>query len=140
MQRQALFLSSLFALTVASGAAAATGMKVKPGLWEFTAASTLPGSNTTAATNSECFKESSIDPAVFLENAPDCNIDNLKTSTSTMSWQMQCDGPHGQMTGDAEFHSSGETAHGKMAMNLDFGGNAMSFTTNWQGRWVGPCE
>ncbi len=139
MKRPARLLCAALGLTLTTGAGAA-GMKIKPGLWEFSSNSMTPGpAGTTSTTNQECISDSTLDPHKLMDQSQGCAISDVKAGGSKMTWHVECSSPAGQMAGDAEFRSSGDTAEGSMSMNISFGGNTMSFTTNWQGKRLGPC-
>ncbi len=139
MARAGMILGAAIALMATQ--ATAGGMKVEPGAWEFQSTSTTPMAATPQSEiTRECVKEDEISPEIFMEDASGCTLTDSKSNASMMKWKMTCPNPGGEMTGEAEFSSTGETIRGSMKMAMTINGQPMNFEMEWKGRRIGPCE
>ena len=123
--------------------ARAAGMQVESGQWEMTSTTTNPMTGQPQSfTAKECI-EGSVDPEGFMRNTSGCEVTDVESSASSMSWTMKCSAPGGggDMTGRAQVRASngGKTVSGTMNMSANFGGQTMEFASKWAGHWVGPC-
>ena len=122
-------------------AAADEAFLVEPGKWAFK--STTQGSMNPehkTQTSTECITDSEITPEQFTQGMPDCTLSDVVVAAANMSWTMICQGPGGQMQGNAEFTSTGSAVEGTMNMTMQFGGQSMQIQNTWQGTRTGPCD
>jgi hypothetical protein len=53
---------------------------------------------------------------------------------------MACAAPGGQMQGEGDYRSTGDTVEGTMTMALDASGVSMKMDTTYSGKRVGDCD
>ncbi len=138
----ALVLFALLAVSLLTGGPShAGGMSVENGEWEMTSTTTHPMTGQPQSfTSTECIK-GDVDPDAFSKNASGCQVSDIQSSSSSLSWTMRCGAPGGQMEGRAEVNASegGKKIAGSMTMTTSFGGQTTEISSQWAGRWVGPC-
>lgn len=140
MPKPTLFVAAA-ALSVLPSVAWSDGLKVEPGLWEFT--TTTPGaagSPPGASTSTECIRDDDMTPQKFTSKMKGCQISEPKADASSMSWKMNCPSPHGSMTGTGSFTSTGTTVAGSLDMTMDVGGQKFPMGSKWTGRRTGECK
>lgn len=141
--RGVLFVVALSAQGLCAAAVgAAEGMEVEPGQWEMTSTTSNPATGEPQSmTVTECIEGGSLHTGSFLRDAAGCEISDIQTSTTSMRWKMRCTAAGGQMNGQAQVRSThgGKKVAGTLKMTTRFGGQAMELSSEWAGRWVGPC-
>ena len=120
----------------------AEGVPMTPGKWEMTMTmemSMLPAPQ--VKTHTECIEESELDPDTFKmdANSP-CDLSDVEIDGNTMRWSISCPGPAGDMKGDWEFTSEGDSVTGTGAMRGDMGGIALEMNMTWEGTRLGDCD
>ena len=124
-----------------AGSASAEGMKIEPGKWEFERTARTPMSpEPKVETTTSCVAESEMTPQSFMKDARGCAVSDAETSSETMKWNVTCAAPHGKMTGQARFSSTGKSMKGQMEMTMKMGGQSMKFAQSWKGKRVGDCD
>jgi hypothetical protein len=133
-------ISLLLGLLLAATMAAADGVRMEPGRWEFRSTAQMPmGMQPRSMVTTECVTEAEIDPRRYMKHAAGCNLTDLEGNERSMTWNVSCPGPQGQMTGHGELHSSGASVNGKMTMSMTHQGQAMEMAVTWEGKRLGPC-
>jgi len=125
-----------------AGNLAADGIPVSPGKWEMTSTMTMtmmPQPQTNTMT--ECIKDDHIDPESFnMDEETPCSIKDMTVDGDTLSWAISCPTAAGQMDGQWEMTSQGDTLSGHGSMSAEFGGQKMGFDMTWEGKRIGDCE
>jgi hypothetical protein len=131
-----------FTMLFIAGNVAAEGIPVKPGKWEMTSTMTMsmmPQPQTNTVT--ECIKDDHIDPDSFnMDEENPCSIGDVNVDGNTLSWSISCPNAAGQMDGQWEMTSNGDSLSGSGTMSAEFGGQKMGFDMTWDGKRVGDCE
>jgi hypothetical protein len=133
-----LILTALFCLLFTTTATADTDMK--EGLWEITTKIEMEGMPMTMApiTNTQCLTKDMLVPKSD-QPGQECKITNQKITGNTISYDMECSGPGGNMKAHGEATYNGDTMTGKMEMNIPGQGD-MKMTMKMTGKRIGPCE
>ena len=147
------YLTTATAATLAvllSGAASAQSLGVKPGKWEtqttFTGKVTaqgmsfnLPG-QTTTTTNCITEEDASFKPEDMAGDT--CTPSNVKSTDSSISFDITCDQEGSTLTGTMEATASddGKSVTGVMTMNGSYQGGSMAMTGNYSGERLGACS
>ena len=120
----------------------AAEMKVKPGKWEFVSTTNMAMMGAPRShTNTQCLNESGVSPKTLMKDmAQGCQLLDSNTSKSSMSWKVQCQQEGGEMTGEGQVSSTGDTLQGGMNMKMSFNGQAMDMSVEWTGKHVGACD
>lgn len=140
--RHYLIISFSFALLAMSVDSIAGEMKVKPGKWEFVSTTTMAmmGAPRTHTTN-QCLKEAKVSPETLMKDmAQGCELLDSKASSNEMSWKVKCMQEGGEMTGQGNVTSDGDTVKGGMEMQMSFNGQAMDMQVEWSGKHIGRCN
>lgn len=140
--RDAIFWVVTLVLLLGAGSLGATEMKVKPGKWEFVSTTTMAMMGAPRShTNTQCLSESGVSPNTLMKDmAQGCELLDANTSKSAMSWKVRCQQEGGEMTGEGQVSSTGETLQGGMNMKMSFNGQAMDMSVEWAGKHVGACD
>ena len=131
-----LFMGSLLAPI-----SLADDLKIKPGRWETTTTtivSIMPQPRT--STRTECLDGDSVDPSKWLADQGDgCEIENVSTTATTMSFDLSCTTPQGTAKGKGTYRVDGDTMSGEFDMTMQ---GQMSITINNKiaSRWLGECD
>ena len=120
----------------------AAEMKVKPGKWEFVSTTNMAMMGAPRShTNTQCLSESGVSPKTLMKDmAQGCQLLDSNTSKSAMSWTVKCQQEGGEMTGEGQVSSTGDTLQGGMNMKMSFNGQAMDMSVEWTGKHVGACD
>ena len=140
--RHYLIIAISFALLTLAVNSTAGEMKVKPGKWEFVSTTTMAmmGAPRTH-TNNQCLKEATVTPETLMEDmAQGCELLDSKASSNSMSWKVKCMQEGGEMTGQGNVTSNGDTVKGGMEMKMSFNGQAMDMQVEWSGNHIGSCD
>ncbi|MBT8075759.1 MAG: DUF3617 domain-containing protein [Gammaproteobacteria bacterium] len=125
-----------------AGNAAADGIPVKPGKWEMTSTMTMtmmPQPQTNTVT--ECIKTDHIDPESFnMDEENPCSIEDVSIDGDTLAWSIVCPTPAGQMDGQWEMTSNGDSLSGRGTMSAEISGQKMGFDMTWSGKRIGDCD
>ena len=119
----------------------AEGLKIKPGKWEFISTTTMVGMGAPRQhTNTECLKDAELRPEKMMKDMNQgCQLSDTKTSSSNASWKVTCDNQGGQMVGEGQVASKGDTLTGGMDMSMSVNGQSMNMKIDWVGKHVGDC-
>ena len=141
MRRNAFSLAVLIALFI-TGNTNAAEMKVKPGKWEFVSTTTMAMMGAPRShTNTQCLNETGVSPKTLMKDmAQGCELLDSNTSKDSMNWMVRCQQEGGEMTGEGQVSSTGDTLKGGMNMKMSFNGQAMDMSVEWSGRYVGACQ
>lgn len=147
MQRTLAGGALAFMVLIAAGSAPI----IQPGKWEArveTLDINMPGAppqmlaalKGRASTVTTCVtaEQASRDPATVLHSAKNCRFLNHQFGGGTISSNLVCTGPTGQMnvTSSGTYTRTSYSVTGKAVMT---GKRAMTMTTRTSGRWLGPC-
>ena len=120
----------------------AEGVPMTPGKWEMTMTmemSMLPAPQ--VKTTTKCIEESELDPENFkMDESSICDLADVEIDGKTMRWSISCPAPAGNLTGNWEFTSNGDSVVGTGSMSADMGGMAMEMNMNWEGKRLGDCD
>ena len=139
--RSAAVATALAAFALAASAQTG-GMNVEVGEWEMTSTTKNPVTGEPQSFSAkECVDQGQLGAESFLENSQGCTVSDVQTSASSMRWNMSCSTQGGTMTGRGKIQSSagGKKVSGTMDMTASFGGQTMEISSEWSGRWLGPC-
>ena len=131
----------------ASAAHAAVAPNMKPGLWEVTVKMEMPGMPQAmpAQTTQRCITAKDIEdprkvgPGADPRTASQCEVSNYRTQGNTASWEMACKGPE-QMKGSGSMTYEGDRYSGVNRMTMNRGGQVMTMTMSYAGRYLGECR
>jgi hypothetical protein len=129
-------------LATALPASAGDGLRLETGEWEFTSKVNMPvGPAHPPQVRRECITEPEVTPDQFnAQNVSGCTFSDVKSSSSELSWTMQCPSPDGKVTGKGRVTSTGKTLAGRIAMTVAVEGQTMQMDVDWKGRHLGPCR
>jgi hypothetical protein len=129
-------------LLISSAGALADGVPMTPGKWEMKTTmemSMFPAPQ--VRTFTECIEETELKPENFnMEEDSPCDMADIEIDGNTVRWSISCPGAMGNMTGNWEFTSAGDSVIGTGSMSADMGGMAMEMKMNWEGERLGDCE
>jgi len=131
---------SLLALPLMAGAASA---RLEPGLWETTAKTEMVGMpfSPPPQTHRSCLtKQQSEHPWRQLQANKNehCKFTHVKVDERSASWEMECDGQGGHMTGKGETtFADPKHMHGTMHMHMRAHGQDVTMKIETQAHWVG---
>ena len=145
MKHQLIYLnavSALFTSLLIMSNVNAAEMKVKPGQWEFVSTTTMAMMGAPRShTSTQCLNESGVSPKTLMKDmAQGCELLDSDTSSNSMSWKVRCQQEGGEMTGEGQVSSTGDTLKGGMNMKMSFNGQAMDMSVEWSGRHIGACQ
>lgn len=125
-------------LVALAGSAAAAGMK--PGLWEITTTTEMPGMPFTPPpmTVTHCYTPEDVkdQQSVVPKQEGDCRITDLRSTGSRVTWKMVCSGKQ-QGKGSGEITFSGSTAYqGKMKFTTE----GMTMNSSYKAKRLGECQ
>lgn len=138
---QRMFTSGL--LLVAATAANVTlaeEFRVPPGMWEITSSSTMslmPQAQT--RTQRECINAEDSDPVRLMAKQPGCELLERQIEKQTLRWRMRCSMEEGEATAAGEFILDGDSARGKMVMEMSMQNMPVTMEMQWRGRRIGDC-
>ena len=119
----------------------AEGIKITPGKWQIQITSTMPMMQQPMVKNlEECITGKEMSPEELMKDSGECQISDIKSSSTHLSWKMQCNSHGGKLTGVSNFDSTGDTMKGSMDMAMNFNGQQMKMHNSWAGKRVGTCN
>jgi hypothetical protein len=135
-------LSSAIAFAAAAPAAAATsGVRVEPGVWEFSASLPDPSSGQIRRfTHRECVRERLVTAERVQKRITECRLSNARFQETSAKWSMRCDTPAGPIAGGGSLRSSGTRIAGTLDLSYAIGGFEIPFSSPIEGRRVGTCR
>ena len=122
-----------------SEAIANSTLPIKPGLWETTMTQTNSFSGTTTSTETECVKETSVNPQDFMKELQGCEINQSLVSGKTMTVNMSCSIQGMKASLDGKIISDGDHGEGDMTMSMEMPGMKMQMDMKWQAKRLGDC-
>ena len=134
-------------LAAVPAAHAAAGPDMKPGLWEVTVKMDVPGmpqgmqTQTTqrCVTAKDLGDPRKVGPGSDPRTASQCEVSNHRMQGNTATWEMACKGPE-QMKGTGSMTYEGDRYSGVNRMTMNQGGQVMTMTMNYAGRYLGECK
>ena len=57
-----------------------------------------------------------------------------------MKWKVSCASEGGEMLGEGNVTSKGDTLSGGMKMSMSFNGQSMDMQVDWLGKHIGSCH
>lgn len=126
------------AVCCSAGMAADTAeVNMNPGLWEWTTEMNIPNmpQQVPPTTNRRCLTKVDLVPAQR-QPGQECDIKELKTTDSSVTWAMTCTSPQGPVASTGQMFYNGDTAHGEVRVNAE----GMLMTSKMSGKRLGPCE
>ncbi|MES9843558.1 MAG: DUF3617 family protein [Candidatus Sedimenticola sp. PURPLELP] len=127
----------LIALVFLAGCSQASEVNMNPGLWEWSSEIEMPGMpmKMPPTVYQQCLTSEDLVPKEGGQNQ-DCEISEMEASGDTVSWNMICNSPAGQVTSVGKMTYSGDSAKGEVSVKTA-GMNMLSRTS---GRRVGDCK
>ena len=122
-------------------AIAEEGVPIEPGEWEMTAtttSATLEQPNTQSTT--KCIELSSISPLDLTPSRGECNISESSKTGDTINWKVGCKLDVGTMEGVGTFTTYGDTADGKMNLDMHVQNDKFTMQVKWEARRLGDCQ
>lgn len=140
---QRMKATTLFAvMTMAVATAAQAAPNVRPGLWETTVTSNIPGMPMAPPpmTHQSCITKDDLVPRD--KKTPDqCSRMDHKIEGDTVTWSVECEQNGMKTVGTGHITYVGDTFTGTIEMNMQGGpGGAMKMTQQMQGRRIGDCK
>lgn len=157
MRRQLALTALLLAAAMwQETAAAQTAQGIKPGRWEFTSQMQMPGGapqlppgtqlppgvQMPAGGGMSASHTSCIDPerAVPTDPRPECKIDRMQRSGTTVNWSTTCTTAQGAVRSTGVAQYSGDTMQATLETAIpQVGGRTMTTTQRISGRYLGAC-
>lgn len=137
---EALVVVAVLAM-LPQAAAAAGGIAVEPGVWEFS--SSLPDPSTgemRSFTHRTCVRDRVITPERVMERMKECRIWNARFQGPTARWNMKCQTPAGPISGGGSLKSSGTAVAGTLDMSYAIGSFEIPLSSPFRGHRVGACR
>lgn len=137
MKRVVPFAAGLVFSTIAVAA-----VDMKPGLWEISVSTEMPGMPPMPPTKFQhCYQAGDMkDPRkVIPEKDPSCKVSDVKESGHTVRWKVACSG-HMPYTASGTLTYSGESYSGTSTMTMNHGGKSMDMPQKMSGRRIGDCK
>ncbi|ABW68099.1 DUF3617 domain-containing protein [Desulfosudis oleivorans] len=113
------------------------GPNMKPGKWEITTTTEIPGMGPQAFTHAQCITEEDAVP-MDKEQSKDCEVREMKVSGNTVSWKIVCKGEGGTTEGSGKITYSGDTMNGTMETYVPE--NNMRIKSTMKGKRLGACD
>jgi len=113
------------------------GPDMKPGKWEITTTTDIPGMGPQAFTHVQCITEKDAVP-MDREQSKDCEVKDMKVSGNTVSWKIVCKGEGGKTEGTGKITYSGDTMNGTMETYVPE--NNMRIKSTMKGKRLGACD
>ncbi|MCA1926991.1 MAG: DUF3617 domain-containing protein [Calditerrivibrio sp.] len=112
---------------------------IKEGLWEISSKMVVKGMNMQIppVKFTSCIKKDELvpsDPAEKTKN--NCKTYNVKVTGNTVSWELLCKSPEGDMKGKGEITYKGTSFKGKLSIFTQ----GMEMKQEMEGKWLGPCK
>ena len=126
---------------------AAAGPNMKPGLWEQTVKMDMPGmpQGMQEHKSQRCVPPKGLEDARKVwavsdpRTASQCEVSNFRMQGNTSTWDMACKGQQ-QMKGSGSMTYQGDRYSGVNRMTMNQGGQTMTMTMNYSGRYLGDCK
>ncbi len=115
---------------------------VKPGLWEVTVNTQMPGMPVTIPPMKHryCVRKEDLVPKTQ-QRGKECKVLDKKVTGNTVTWRVECKGTGMNSDGSGSISYAGDTYHGQMKMNMqDVASGPMQITQTLAGRRVGKCK
>ncbi len=122
-------------------AAAAENLAIQPGKWQIRTEienSMMPEPR--VETRTECVTDEEWDAERLMSQAQGCSFSDVEASAGRLSWDVECTGPGGRMTGRAVYVSEGDSVDGKMDMAMQSGQTSVTMAMKFDGRRIGECD
>lgn len=128
------------AAALSAPAAVADGISLEPGEWRIEQVTRMPIQAEPQMQVSEtCLTDSDFTPdQLVTDEHGACEFSDVRVEGDTMTWSFAC--PDAQSSGTGEFTASGQTGSGHMVMSMEFQGQDMSFTVEWEAERIGSCS
>ncbi|MGD2081475.1 MAG: DUF3617 domain-containing protein [Chromatiales bacterium] len=122
-------------------AGASAGPNMRPGLWETTVRTEMPGMPIAVppVTTSSCVRETEVVPQTE-QPGQECEMTDQSVDGDRVSWQIRCNSQGTTMIGNGEITYAGDTYTGQVRMNMQQGGQSMQMTQSLEGRRLGDCQ
>lgn len=134
-------LLAVVAVLAMPGIAVSEGLRIEPGLWEFTTSHPDPmGGAPTTKVHRECVSDEEMAPQRFPTQMTGCKISEPRSDATSMSWRMSCPSPAGTMNGSATFRSTGTAMSGTIEVTMSVNGQQYSMKNSWKGHRTGDCQ
>ncbi|MES9936269.1 MAG: DUF3617 family protein, partial [Sedimenticola sp.] len=127
----------LIMLVTLAGCSQAGDVNMNPGLWEWSTEMEMPGMpmKMPPTVYQQCITREDLVPREGGQNQ-DCEITEMETSGDTVSWQMTCSSPAGQVISSGKMTYAGDSATGEMSVNTA----GMEMLSRSRGRRLGECQ
>lgn len=140
-------VGALLCLLCFAAAHAAAGPNMKPGLWEQTVKMEMPGmpqamqehKSQRCVTPKDLEDPRKVGPGSDPRTAGQCEVSNFRMQGNTATWDMACKGQQ-QMKGSGSMTYQGDRYSGVNRMTMNQGGQTMTMTMNYSGRYLGDCK
>jgi hypothetical protein len=138
---------ALLCLLSFAAAHASAGPNMKPGLWEQTVKMEMPGmpqampeqKSQRCVTPKDLEDPRRVGPGADPRTAGQCEVSNFRMQGNTATWDMACKGEQ-QMKGSGSMTYQGDRYSGVNRMTMNQGGQTMTMTMNYSGRYLGDCK
>lgn len=132
-------LMGVLVLIVLSFGIVSAESNLKPGKWEITTETEMPGMpmQVPPVTHTQCMTLDDMVPQNS-QSGQECQISNINVSGDTVTWTIVCTNQGGTMEGKGEICYKGDQMHGTMEMVMK--GQGMRMTSRIKGRRIGNCD
>lgn len=127
-------------LLAAPSPAPAAGIRVEPGLWEFTTSIPDPSGDGGPQVYRTCIREREITPAVVMARHDECRITNARFAAASARWAMRCRTPAGPMDGSGSLKTNGTAVSGTLEFTMMLGALEVPLSGDFRGRRLGDCR
>jgi len=131
------FVISAILLFSASAVFAGSDVNMKEGLWEITSEVKMPGMSMPPSTHTQCISKDDLVPQKD-QPGQECQATNVQYKGNTVTWEIECSGQSGVMTGTGQITYNGDSFVGIVEITMP--GQGIKMTTHMKGRRIGACE
>ena len=115
---------------------AGSGLNIEEGMWDITSTVKMQGMTIPPMTFSQCITKDNAVPQNSSPGQDKCQVTDMQTVGSTVSWTVTCSGQGGQMKGKGKITYHGDRFEGEMTTEH----MGMVMVTEMSGHRTGPCQ
>ena len=131
-----VFLIGMFSMIALSLGTVWAEPRMNPGMWEITTRTEMAGMPPQSMTHTQCVTNNDLVPMGRGANQ-ECQVTDIQTSGSTVTWKISCGGRGGGMTGTGSVTYNGDRMKGTMEMTIP--GSNMKVKNILSGKRIGNC-
>ncbi len=123
-------------MSLCSAIYAGSELNMEDGMWEVTSQVKMQGMTIPPMTFSQCITKDNAVPQTNSPGQDDCEVSDMKTIGSTVSWSVVCGEKAGNLKGKGKITYHGNRFEGEMTTEH----MGMVMVTEMSGRRTGPCQ